>query len=110
MFRGGCIEEYDGLLACQLLRHTKASSGIAGAGQLSEHQVRVQVRVRFDVEEALEELTQLDLIERVGSKEGNGDGKALYACVEPEAAMQHLQNTWESILQNRLHSVKAPAN
>ena len=68
------------------------------------------MRVRFDVEEALEELTRLELIKSVGSEAGNGDGEALYACVEPEAAMQHLQNTWESILQNRLHSVKAPAS
>ena len=68
------------------------------------------MRVRFDVEEALEELTRLELIKRVGFEGGNGDGEALYACVEPEAAMQHLQKTWESALQNRLHSVKAPAS
>ena len=68
------------------------------------------MRVRFDVEEALEELMRLELVERVGSEGGNGDGEALYACVEPEAAMRHLQNTWESILQNRLHSVKAPVS
>ena len=68
------------------------------------------MRVRFDVEEALEELTRLRVVERVGSEKGNGDSEALYACVEPEAAMQHLQSTWETILHNRLHSVKAPAS
>ena len=82
----------------------------------------MQVRVRFDVEEALEELTRLELVEKLGSNEsngsgnrngngnangnGNGDGGPLYKCVKPEDAIQRLEDTWQAILQSRLQSVE----
>ena len=72
----------------------------------------MQVRVRFDVEEALEELTRLELVEKLGSSESNGsgdrngDGGLVYKCVKPEAAIQRLEHTWGAILRSRLQSVE----
>ena len=70
----------------------------------------MQVRVRFDVKEALEELTRLKLIESVGSEGENGIEGPLYSCVKPQEATKQLQHTWESILEGRLQSVQAPSS
>ena len=72
----------------------------------------MQVRVRFDVDEALEELTRLELVERIGSAEGNGNGNgsSLYKCVKSEDAIQNLDHTWRAILQSRLQNVEAPSD
>ncbi len=71
----------------------------------------MQVRVRFDVEEALEELSRLELVEKIGVSDGNGNGSgsSVYRCVKSEDATQHLDNTWRAILQSRLRSVEAPS-
>ena len=74
----------------------------------------MQVRVRFDVEEALKELTRLELVEKVRGSDGNGNGNgsssSVYRCVESEDAIQHLDNTWRAILQSRLKSVEATSD
>lgn len=68
--------------------------------------------MRFDVEEALEELTRLQLVEKVGSEEsgnGNESGGTRYTCMGSQEATQHLQSAWEGILQGRLQSIEAPS-
>lgn len=72
----------------------------------------MQVRVRFDVEEALKELTRLELVEKIGGNGGNGNGSggSVYKCVKSEDAVQHLDNTWRAILQSRLQSVQGPSD
>ena len=98
------------LLRCSrgsdLLRYQPCCCEISALSYLCD----VQVRVRFDVKEALRELTRLELVERVGSEEENGNAGSLYACVKSEDAIQHLEDTWRSILQGRLQSVEAPSN
>lgn len=70
------------------------------------------MRVCFDVEEALQELTRLELVERVeidaGNGNGNGSDSPVYRCVKPEDATQRLDKAWRAILQSRLRSVEAP--
>ena len=67
--------------------------------------------MRFDVDEALKELTRLELVEQIGSAEadGNGTGSSLYKCMKPEDATEHLDQAWQAILQSRLRSVEAPS-
>ncbi len=70
----------------------------------------MQVRVRFDVKEALEELTRLQLIKSMGSEGDNGSEDPFFSCVEPQKASEQLQHTWESILKGRLQSVQTPSS
>ena len=58
-----------------------------------------QVRVRFNAEEAIEELLRLNLIRDV---EHDGDGANHYAAVPPAEASEHLSLHWRQILRHRV--------
>lgn len=58
----------------------------------------LQVRVRFNAEEAIEELLLLDLI----SEAEEGDGAQHYMAVPPAQASEHLTSHWRNILTDRV--------
>ncbi len=62
----------------------------------------MQVRVRFNAEEAIEELLRLNLISDVKAE---GDGAQHYAAVLPPGeASQHLNLHWRQVLLQRIDS------
>lgn len=58
----------------------------------------LQVRVRFNAEEAIEELLRLDLI----SEAEEGDDAQRYMAVPPAQASEHLRSHWQHILVDRV--------
>ena len=62
------------------------------------NQLKLQVRVRFNAEEAIEELLRLDLI----SVAEAGDDAQRYMTVPPAQASEHLSSHWRHILIDRV--------
>lgn len=60
----------------------------------------MQVRVRFNAEEAIDELLRLNLISGVERK----DGAQHYAAMPPGEASDHLNSHWQQILLQRVDS------
>ena len=60
----------------------------------------LQVRVRFNAEEAIEELLRLKLI---SEEAGEGDDAKQYAAAPPAEASEHLSSHWRDILLQRVH-------
>lgn len=58
----------------------------------------LQVRVRFNAEEAIEELLRLDLISQADEE---GDAQR-YLAVPPAKASEHLSSHWRHILLHRV--------
>ena len=59
------------------------------------------MRVRFNAEEAIDELLRLNLI--CDTKQ-DGDGTQHYAAVPPGEAAEHLELHWRQILSQRVDS------
>lgn len=57
------------------------------------------MRVRFNAEEAIDELLRLNLI---SDTERDGDGTQHYAAVPPGEASEHLEVHWRQILLQRV--------
>jgi len=57
------------------------------------------VRVRFNAEEAIDELLRLNLI---SNTKRDGDGVQHYAAVSPGEASDHLELHWQQILLQRV--------
>lgn len=59
----------------------------------------LQVRVRFNAEEAIEELLRLNLI---SEEAGDGDDAVHYIAAPPAEASEHLNSHWRDILLKRV--------
>lgn len=59
----------------------------------------LQVRVRFNAEEAIEELLRLNLI---SEEAGEGDEATQYTAASPAEASEHLSSHWRHILLQRV--------
>ena len=59
----------------------------------------LQVRVRFNAEEAIEELLRLNLI---SEEAADGDNAQHYVAVTPAEASEHLSLHWQHILSHRV--------
>ena len=65
------------------------------------NRVMLQVRVRFNAEEAIEELLWLNLILE---QAGEGDDAKHYTAAHPAEASEHLTSHWRDILLQRVDS------
>lgn len=54
----------------------------------------MQVKVRFDAQQAVEELRRLDLLEPHGDDVSGPTGLAVYRVVEPRTAYKNLKADW----------------
>ena len=70
----------------------------------------VQVRVRFDADEALGELARLNLLQTDAPAEnGSAPGARMHRTVPPEQATRQLQEHWNNLLLRRLSTVSQEA-
>ncbi|KAL3150907.1 hypothetical protein ABBQ32_000658 [Trebouxia sp. C0010 RCD-2024] len=87
-------------LAYVLMHEAGRSMGASGLAAAAESLLegKFEVRVRFNAEEAIEELLLLDLI----SEAEEGDGAQHYMAVPPAQASEHLTSHWRNILTDRV--------
>ena len=68
------------------------------------------MRVRFDADEALDELARLNLLQPDASAEnGSSPGARIHQAVPPEQATRQLQEHWNNLLLRRLSTVSQEA-
>lgn len=88
-------------LAYVLMSEAGRSMGAPGLAAAAESLLegKFEVRVRFNAEEAIDELLRLNLI--CDTKQ-DGDGTQHYAAVPPGEAAEHLELHWRQILSQRV--------
>ncbi|KAL0053265.1 hypothetical protein WJX82_003487 [Trebouxia sp. C0006] len=88
-------------LAYVLMSEAGRSMGAPGLAAAAESLLegKFEVRVRFNAEEAIDELLRLNLI---SNTKRDGDGVQHYAAVSPGEASDHLELHWQQILLQRV--------